>query len=314
MIWFGVQTGSVHSIFHSTLKLIDDAYPNEEIFNFNPEGDKEKFEEEVERMSNEWASIMEAKRRYRFFDGTILAGDGKVVAIKAPTYSDREGGNIGMYRNRKNCFGLIVAAFCDAFCRFRYFEVSWPGSTNDITAYKQTHLYRMFVKGMIPSKYHMVLDEAYGSIGGDFHLTPFTRSQLLKARSESIDKYEMMKAFNHLLSSQRITIERCFGMFVRKFGILWKALEYSLATNTLILQVCAKLHNLCINHWMKEGDRATEIQKIDEDFRLQNDARIFTRTTGGRERNTDDDVTQQVLGMRNSTVAEGSNSTFNFLL
>jgi len=83
MIWFGVQTGSVHSIFHSTLKLIDDAYPNEEIFNFNPEGDKEKFEEEVERMSNEWASIMEAKRRYRFFDGTILAGDGLVVAIKA---------------------------------------------------------------------------------------------------------------------------------------------------------------------------------------------------------------------------------------
>jgi hypothetical protein len=65
---------------------------------------------------------------------------------------------------------------------------------------------------------------------------------------------------------------------------------------------------------MKEGDRATEIQKIDEDFRLQNDARIFTGTTGGRERNTDDDVTQQVLGMRNSTVAEGSNSTFNFLL
>jgi len=138
----------------------------------------------------------------------------------------------------------------------------------------------MFVKGMIPSKYHMVLDEAYGSIGGDFHLTPFTRSQLLKARSESIDKYEMMKAFNHLLSSQRITIERCFGMFVRKFGILWKALEYSLATNTLILQVCAKLHNLCINHWMKVGDRATEIQKIDEDFRLQNDAKVFTTLTG----------------------------------
>ena len=47
------------------------------------------------------------------------------------------------------------------------------------------------------------------------------------------------------------------------------------------------------------------IQKIDEDFRLQNDARIFTtRTTGGRERNTDDDVTQQVLEMRNSNDTE----------
>jgi hypothetical protein len=55
---------------------------------------------------------------------------------------------------------------------------------------------------------------------------------------------------------------------------------------------------------MKKGDRATEIQKIDEDFRLQNDARIFTRTTGGRERNTDDDVRAQVLEMRNSNDTE----------
>ena len=304
MIWFGVQTGSVHNIFHSTLKLINAAYPNEEIFNFNPEGDKVKFEEEVERMSNEWASIMQAKRGHRFFEGTILAGDGLVVPIKAPTSFDRKGGDIGMYRNRKGCFALIVAAFCDAFCRFRYFEVSWPGSTNDITAYQQTNLYRMFTKAMIPTKYHMVLDEAYGGIGGEFHLTPFTRSQLRKARRESVTKYKKMKSFNHFLSSQRITIERCFGMFVRKFGILWKTLDYSLSTNTLILQVCAKLHNLCINHWMKAGDRATEIQKIDNDFRLQNDARIFTNTTSGRERNTVDDVRKKVLGMSNSNDTE----------
>jgi hypothetical protein len=55
---------------------------------------------------------------------------------------------------------------------------------------------------------------------------------------------------------------------------------------------------------MKAGDRATEIQKIDNDFRLQNDARIFTNTTSGRERNTVDDVRKKVLGMSNSNDTE----------
>ena len=141
----------------------------------------------------------------------------------------------------------------DAFGRFRYFEVNWPGATGDITAYKQTKLYRWFCDGLIPSKYHQVLDEAYGSIGGDQHITPFTRSQLKKARSENVDQYLQMKAFNNILSSERITIERAFGMYVRKWGILWRPLEYSVKDNVLILKTCAKLHNLSINHWMSTG-------------------------------------------------------------
>ena len=195
---------------------------------------------------------------------------------------------------------LAGASHCDMI----WFGVQ-TGSVHN-TAYQQTNLYRMFTKAMIPTKYHMVLDEAYGGIGGEFHLTPFTRSQLRKARRESVTKYKKMKSFNHFLSSQRITIERCFGMFVRKFGILWKTLDYSLSTNTLILQVCAKLHNLCINHWMKAGDRATEIQKIDNDFRLQNDARIFTNTTSGRFEQT------RILNI--DTIPFNHKSTFNFLL
>ena len=43
-------------------------------------------------------------------------------------------------------------------------------------------------------------------------------------------------------------------MYHRKFGILWKPLEYSLSANCLILKVCAKLHNLSITDWIsKEG-------------------------------------------------------------
>lgn len=141
----------------------------------------------------------------------------------------------------------------DAFTRFRYFEVSWPGATGDITAYRQTLLYQWFVNGRIDPKYHMVLDEAYGSIGGDQHITPFTKAQLRKARATNFDQYLKMRAFNNILSSERITIERAFGIMTRKWGILWRPLEYGLQMNTLILKTCAKLHNFCINSWMKHG-------------------------------------------------------------
>jgi hypothetical protein len=69
----------------------------------------------------------------------------------------------------------------------------------------------------------MVLDEAYTSIGGDQHLCPYSKAQMRKARSAVVGgevEYGKMRVFCNLLSSQRITIERAFGMFIRKFGII----------------------------------------------------------------------------------------------
>lgn len=153
--------------------------------------------------------------------------------------------------------------------------MSWPGSTNDITAYKQTNLYRWFTSRLVPECYHMVLDEAYGSIGENQHLTSFTKHQLRKARELSEEKYQQMKAFNKFLSSQRITIERAFGMYIRKWGILWKPLEFDLETNTLVVEVCAKIHNIAIEYWIEHGLKADQISEADANFEQQRDAGIF---------------------------------------
>lgn len=273
LIWYGVQVDSVHTIFLFTLKLLDQILPNSEIFNFDPAQDN--FVEEIGKMASEWSSIMLRKKGFDCFKGTVLAGDGLVVPINAPTEKDRNGLDLSAFRNRKGCFAINVQAFCDGYCRFRYFEVSWPGSTNDITAYKQTNLYKWFVRKLIPECWHMVLDEAYGSIGGNQHLTPFTKHQLRNARETSEEKYEQMKAFNNFLSSQRITIERAFGLYIRKWGILWKPLEYDLVTNTLIVIVCAKLHNVSINHWFKHGYKADQIAESEANYKQQKDAGIF---------------------------------------
>ena len=276
MIWYGVQTSTVASIFLFILPLIDVAYSDLEIFNFNPEiTSPTEFKSILQDMAQAWSSIMVSRKGHDLCEGTVLAGKGIVVATNAPTEDDRKGLPLSIFRNRKGCFALNAQGFCDAWCRFRYFEISWPGSTNDITAYRQTKLYSWFKSQLIDDCFHMMLDEAYGSVGGNQHLSPFTKCQLIKARAESHEKYCKMKAFNNILSSQRITIERAFGIFVRKWGILWRPLEHSLRTNALIIKVCSKLHNVCINYWMRNGKRADEIASIEQASKQRRDSGVF---------------------------------------
>ena len=186
MIWYDVQLSTVHLLFGFMLDLLNSVLTDEEVYKFNPRSTH--FLEECNRLAADWSAIMVRKRGHDVMKGTLLAGDGLVVATHAPTEEDRQGLPLKIFYNRKGCFALCVQAFVDAWCRFRFFEVSWPGSTNDVTAYKQTALYRWWMDGLLAECFHMVLDEAYGSIGGCSHLTPFTRHQLKRARADDMTR------------------------------------------------------------------------------------------------------------------------------
>lgn len=56
-----------------------------------------------------------------------------------------------------------------------------------------------------------------------------------------------LEAFNFYQSQLRITIERAFGVLVRRWGILWKAMEYDLEFQFEIVHACCRLHNFCIS-------------------------------------------------------------------
>ena len=89
----------------------------------------------------------------------------------------------------------------------------------------------------------MVLDEAY-FLCGEMHLTPFSISKLLDARRSDRGMYYKMLSFNHILSSQRITIERAFfGILVLRWGILWKAISFEMRKVPTIVRACVMLHN-----------------------------------------------------------------------
>jgi hypothetical protein len=250
MIWYGISVDSVHYVFKNTLELIRKAQPPIEL---------PKSDDEWSELVQGWTQISLEKKGVDVIPGTALAGDGLAIETNAPSETDRGDISLASFRNRKGFFALICQAFCDCNAKFRMFEIAWPGSTNDIIAYRQSNLYKLYKEGKVPEWVHFVLDEAYSSIGGNQHLTPYSRNQLRRVRyhdgAGGEEKYLKMKGFNNALSSQRITIERAFGILIRRWGILAKSLAFDIKTNALVAYVCAQLHNRCMDRWLKRQRR-----------------------------------------------------------
>jgi hypothetical protein len=160
MVWYGVSVNNVFKIFFSTLKIIKKV----EHSNISWPSTEEAFR----KLSDEWSKINIDKRGFDLMPGTIAAGDGIAVKTIKPTDEDRGNIPLSAFKNRKGYFALIVQAFCDAFCKFLSFEVGWPGATPDVTCHLQSRLYKWIILGNFPSWAHMVLDEAYTSIGGGY--------------------------------------------------------------------------------------------------------------------------------------------------
>jgi hypothetical protein len=61
----------------------------------------------------------------------------------------------------------------------------------------------------------------------------------------------MMRTFNKIFCSDRITIERSFGMTASKWKALLTAIPLKTLPNIILfLNVCFKLHNLCVDEFL----------------------------------------------------------------
>ena len=137
-------------------------------------------------------------------------------------------------------------------------------------------LYNLLCSRSLPDFMHIVGDEAYSPLAAECNnqiLTPFSWHQLNSARqldSNNLKEWEAtmqlpnapciaskpepiywkIQGFNHELSSERITVERCLSMMVCHFGILWRAMEFSLGKVPTIFHVICKLHNVFMDWWL----------------------------------------------------------------
>jgi DDE superfamily endonuclease len=66
--------------------------------------------------------------------------------------------DVGHYKNRKGFWGLIAQVGVDLNGKV---VVNWPGSTNDITCFRETQLFHHLNNKTFPSYVPIVADEAY---------------------------------------------------------------------------------------------------------------------------------------------------------
>jgi DDE superfamily endonuclease len=131
-------------------------------------------------------------------------------------------------------------------------------STNDNTAYIVTQLSKDIKSGLLPDKYHVVLDEAY----------PCTEQEMSPWKGRNLS--EEKDAFNYYMSLNRQVIERAFGILIQRWGIFWRPLKISMEHRGVAIRVACKLHNICI-----------------DDFGFQRIIPIRSHSVPGFERETD---------------------------
>jgi hypothetical protein len=244
MIHYHVHVDSVHKLVWRVVHAL-----HQHLDNINlPQN-----ETEMQILAARWDQLQMARWGSVLTPGTILAGDGLAVAIEQPTATELHGRRLDAFHNRKGFWAVLCLAFCNADCRFAVFDVRWPGGVNDIIAYPTTDIFHKTQTGYFPDWCSLVLDQAFSSCGG-IHMTPHTVHQLRRAKEQLGLQYMLrLCAYDYVQSSQRISIERSFGMLVRRFGILWRPMACSLRRIPTIVRTCAMLHNMAVDRWIRKG-------------------------------------------------------------
>lgn len=191
-------------------------------------------EAELDRISKEFADIHPTSAD--IFNGGIGAIDGLVIETRQPyTY---EVDNVRHYRNRKGVWGIVILAICDAKCRILMWNANNPGSTNDCVAWERCPVHEMLeseeYRDRLRTKY-LFGDDGFSTTR--YLLTPWS------GRGLSADK----DTYNFCVSVRRQTIERTFGIYMKRWGVFSRPLQLQHSFWGILTMAAAKLHNLLID-------------------------------------------------------------------
>jgi DDE superfamily endonuclease len=175
---------------------------------------------------------------------------------------------------------IVVQIISIVFTSFWLLILPYLGSTNDCIVWQTSALYHAIREGELPDKYFIIGDEAFSNT--DQMLSPYPGRGLGKWKD----------SFNFWLSHSRQSIERAFGMLTMRFGIFWRKFRFAYERWSLVIIVCMKLHNLCLNrkvtmpqHRFNEDieldDRYVVYDNNDED----EDTLLRNRAMGDRRNN-----------------------------
>ena len=194
--------------------------------------------------------------------GTVAAGDGVAFNIQCPEASE-VGNDVRSQFSRKGFYTYSVLMFCDALQRIMIANCITCGSTNDGLQYGSSWLHDTIAKGQLHPQFHVVLDEAFRCTNQE--LSAHSRVKKPEVLSDAKD------AFNYYLSLHRQVIERCFALFVWRWGIFWRPIRNRFGSVHEIVECCCRLHNWC--------QEEAEVANITKAFRSNQafDAAILTQ-------------------------------------
>ena len=135
---------------------------------------------------------------------------------------------------KKNCINM--QAVCDAELKFLAISVQHTGCTNDSEAFDTSSLKDLCNLHVFPL--HWLGDNAY----------TLTESMIVPFAGINHETDPHLESFNFYQSQIRITIERTFGVFIRRWGIFSHANRYDIRFFFQIIHAAARLHNFCINN------------------------------------------------------------------
>jgi hypothetical protein len=138
------------------------------------------------------------------------------------------------FSGSKKKFCMNMQGVCDSNCKFISVTCAHVGSTNDAVAFAGSSLKDLCSSQPYP--YHWNGDPAYTN----------TNQLMSPYEGKNLDIWK--ESFNFFHSQVRITIERTFGIFIQRFGIFWKALQFDVSFIVEIVHCCCRLHNFCIDN------------------------------------------------------------------
>lgn len=163
------------------------------------------------------------------FPRCVGALDCSHIAIESPGGLRAEN-----FRNRKGFMSINVQGICDYNLMFINVVARWPGSTHDSTIFNNSRIKFEFENNMRPNQL-LVADGGYTC--NSYILTP-----LANVNSEP-ERY-----YNESQILTRNTIERCFGLWKRRFPVLFNMIRVNIELVQDIIIATAILHNIAIQN------------------------------------------------------------------
>ena len=195
--------------------------------------------------------VLEAEFRAKSVGGVWT---GQVLAVDGVHFEQLNPGSavenpLKYYVTRKGCYALLCIAGCDAECRFLVLDIPQLPTTHDSMALAASAEGRAIEAGdVFPAEFFINGDNA-------FNLEEWMMVPVNDGAHADFDYHQ---------SSNRVVIERAFGILIRRWGIFWRPLEVQFRRRAPLIKCCMLLHNYCITKRialdLRELHGLTEIQ------------------------------------------------------